>query len=161
MPITKFKGQYFFLSNFSPSLLNINGITFGTVEHYYQAMKATCYEDYLAISLAPTPGNAKKLGNKIQIRPDWNKIKDSIMSYAIYTKFSQKILQMQLLSTHNEELIEGNYWGDTYWGVYEKTGIGENKLGKILMEVREYYKSVVESYHNSNYNPDLQFQQSS
>ena len=161
MAITVFRGKYFFLSNFSPSLLNINGIVFTTVEHYYQAMKSICYEDYLAIANCPTPKEAKKLGYKVKLRSDWDKIKDSVMSYALYVKFSDKLLQMQLLSTQDEELVEGNDWGDVYWGVCSKTGNGQNKLGKLLMEIREYYKSVVESYYVANANPDLQFQQSS
>lgn len=32
------------------------------------------------------------------------------------------------------ELIEGNTWGDRIWGVCD--GVGENRLGKILMRVR-------------------------
>jgi predicted NAD-dependent protein-ADP-ribosyltransferase YbiA (DUF1768 family) len=51
-----------------------------------------------------------------------------------------KNLGDMLLSTGDELLIEGNTWGDTYWGVDLKTGIGENKLGKILMKVREEIK---------------------
>lgn len=40
-----------------------------------------------------------------------------------------------LLVTGDAELIEGNTWGDTTWGVCR--GKGENLLGKILMAVRE------------------------
>ena len=40
--------------------------------------------------------------------------------------------------TNNEELIEGNTWNDTYWGVCN--GRGQNHLGKILMKVRSLLK---------------------
>ena len=145
MAITSFKNQYFFLSNFSPSNLLISGLIFPTVEHYYQAMKATSYEDYLAIHSASTPSQAKKMGKIIRIRPDWKQVKESIMSYALYNKFSDMILQNKLLSTGTEELIEGNDWHDYYWGIDNKTGKGQNKLGKLLMQVRDYYQSIADS----------------
>lgn len=54
-------------------------------------------------------------------------------------KFAEPGLQAKLLETGNEELVEGNYWGDTFWGVCR--GRGENHLGKLLMKVRTYYKN--------------------
>lgn len=47
-------------------------------------------------------------------------------------------LKVKLLSTDNEELIEGNNWGDKVWG--KVNGVGENRLGKILMQIREELK---------------------
>jgi len=49
-------------------------------------------------------------------------------------------LRDQLLATGDAELVEGNTWGDTYWGVDSRSGKGENMLGKILMETREFLK---------------------
>ena len=65
-----------------------------------------------------------------------NDVKDNIMYFIIRNKFIQNDdLMEKLVATGNAELIEGNWWKDTYWGVCE--GIGENKLGKILMQVRK------------------------
>ena len=50
-------------------------------------------------------------------------------------KFSNPDLKEKLLATGNEELVEGNWWGDQYWGICD--GIGKNKLGKLLMKVRK------------------------
>ena len=66
---------------------------------------------------------------------DWEEIKDSIMYLGLRQKFHNPTLQKKLLATGEEELIEGNWWNDTYWGVCN--GVGQNNLGKILMEVRD------------------------
>ena len=137
--IDRFDGEYFFLSNFSASPFRIDYILFPTMEHYFQANKADNQNDYLHIAYAPTPGEAKRLGRKIQLRPDWEKIKDSVMLTGLRKKFADPELRNLLIATGDEELIEGNYLGDTYWGVCN--GVGQNKLGKLLMQVREEIKN--------------------
>lgn len=137
--IDRFDGEYAFLSNYSTSPFRIDYILFPTMEHYFQANKADNQNDYLHIAYAPTPGEAKRLGRKIQLRPDWEKIKDKVMLTGLRKKFADPELRSLLLSTGDEELIEGNYWGDTYWGVCN--GVGQNKLGQLLMQVREEIKN--------------------
>lgn len=133
--IDRFNGEYAFLSNYSASPFRINYVLFPTMEHYFQANKADNKNDYLHIAYAPTPGEAKRLGRQIQLRPDWEEIKDKVMLTGLRKKFADPELRNLLLATDDEELIEGNYWGDTYWGVCN--GVGQNKLGKLLMQVRE------------------------
>lgn len=137
--IDRFDGGYAFLSNYSASPFRIDYVLFPTMEHYFQANKADNQNDYLRIAYAPTPGEAKRLGRKIQLRPDWEKIKDNIMLIGLRKKFADPELRSLLLATGDEELVEGNYWGDTYWGVCN--GVGQNKLGKLLMQVREEIKN--------------------
>lgn len=137
--IDRFDGEYFFLSNFSASPFRINYVLFPTMEHYFQANKADNQNDYLHIAHALAPGEAKRLGRKIQLRPDWEKIKDNVMLTGLRKKFADPELRSLLLATGDEELVEGNYWGDTYWGVCN--GVGQNKLGKLLMQVREEIKN--------------------
>ncbi len=137
--IDRFDGEYFFLSNFSASPFRINYVLFPTMEHYFQANKADNQNDYLHIAYAHAPGEAKRLGRKIQLRPDWEKIKDNVMLTGLRKKFEDPELRSLLLATGDEELVEGNYWGDTYWGVCN--GVGQNKLGKLLMQVREEIKN--------------------
>ena len=138
--IDRFDGEYAFLSNYSASPFKDEcGDFFPTMEHYFQANKADNQNDYLHIAYAPTPGEAKRLGRKIQLRPDWEEIKDKVMLTGLRKKFTDPELRSLLLATGDEELIEGNYWGDTYWGVCN--GIGQNKLGKLLMQVREEIKN--------------------
>ena len=58
------------------------------------------------------------------------------------------MLALRLVETGTEELVEGNDWGDTYWGVCK--GTGKNMLGKILMEVREELKKNTEKEKHSS-----------
>ena len=82
-----------------------------------------------------TSPEAKALGRKIELRPDWDSVKDIVMYDVCKLKFTTHTdLKEKLLSTGDAELIEGNYWGDVYWGVCN--GIGKNKLGKTLMRIR-------------------------
>ena len=137
--IDRFDGEYAFLSNYSASPFRIDYVLFPTMEHYFQANKADNQNDYLHIAYAPTPVEAKRLGRKIQLRSDWEEIKDKVMLTGLRKKFANPELRNLLLATGDEELIEGNYWGDTYWGVCN--GVGQNKLGKLLMQVREEIKN--------------------
>ena len=130
-----FDGEFAFLSNFYPSPIFAGNIWFPTVEHYFQAAKPTNMEEYKAIAAADTPGQAKRLGRKVTLRPDWEEVKDEVMLDALRKKFSIPELREKLLATGEEYLIEGNTWGDKYWGVCD--GIGLNHLGKLLMRVRE------------------------
>ena len=47
-----------------------------------------------------------------------------------------------LLATGKATLVEGNSWGDTFWGVCR--GKGKNMLGKILMRVRKRLATIVQ-----------------
>lgn len=131
MKIDSFQGEYRWLSNFWPVPIKFDGETYPSVEHAYQAAKTLDKNERIKIKLATTPGSAKRLGKRIKIRPDWNdNIKLTLMEEFLIQKFSVPFLQKLLLNTGNAELIEGNNWKDTFWGVYQ--GRGENHLGKIL-----------------------------
>ena len=133
--IDKFKDEYRFLSNFYPCPFIKEGILYKTAEHYYQANKAAHYEDIMLIVKAPTPGDAKRLGRSIETKSDWDNIKLDVMKKALEMKFIDTELSYRLLKTGDAILEEGNNWGDTFWGVCN--GVGENHLGKLLMELRE------------------------
>ena len=98
-------------------------------------MKTLDINQRSAIANASTPGLAKKMGRSVSLRPDWEDIKDDVMLEGLYRKFTNDELAEWLLDTGDEELVEGNWWGDRYWDVCK--GIGQNKLGKLLMKVRE------------------------
>lgn len=69
--INSFDGEFAFLSNFYNSPISDGEITYPTVEHYFQAMKTSNIEEVMEIAAAPTPGQAKRLGRKCHLRPDW------------------------------------------------------------------------------------------
>lgn len=129
--INSFSGEYRFLSNF---YITADG---KSVEHYYQAAKACNITDYLRIINAETPGQAKRLGRGIEIRQDWDDIKLVVMEQLLIKKFSDYELARKLLETGDAILIEGNEWGDVYWGVCN--GIGWNHLGRTLMKIRDEF----------------------
>lgn len=142
--IDSFSGDYAFLSNFYPSPIPVaitENETYNapTVEHYFQYMKTISDEEGHGILAARTPGEAKRLGRKSRLRPDWEQVKVQVMRDALRLKFSTPQMKSRLLSTGNEFLVEGNSWNDTFWGVCE--GKGRNMLGYLLMEIREELKN--------------------
>lgn len=138
--ISGFFGEHRWLSNFYLSPIKVDGILYGTVEHYFQAMKATNLDDHDYISTAPYPGLAKARAKTIELREDWNKVRLKKMRIGIRAKFDQNPeLKEKLMATESLELIETNTWGDTFWGV-SVDGKGHNHLGEILMELRDSYR---------------------
>lgn len=137
MAITRFRDDYFFLSNFYPHELEFRGMTFCNSEAAFQSMKTLDTAEQLQFTLL-TPQEAKRLGRRINLRPDWEQVKDGIMKAVLLAKFSDLELRNRLLATGDVELVEGNTHGDTYWGVCN--GVGRNMLGRLLMELREEYR---------------------
>lgn len=133
--IRGFRGDYEFLSNFYPSEISYEGIKYKTVGHAYQAAKSSKPDIRLQIAALPTPGKAKRYGQKISPLPDgWFFSKYQIMKKLLLLKFADPVLAQQLLDTGDALLEETNFWGDTDWGVCN--GVGQNRLGFLLMEVR-------------------------
>lgn len=134
--IDRFQGLHRFLSNFYPATVSLDGEEYPSVEHAYQAAKTLEAPVRRMIRRACTAGDAKRFGSAIVIRSGWNSLKLEIMERLVREKFTRHpSLRSLLLLTGQEELIEGNDWGDRFWGVCR--GQGENHLGKILMKVRE------------------------
>lgn len=140
MTIDRFIGSRRFLSNFFPAEVEYGGVVYPTVEHAFQAAKTDIEDEREEIRTASTPGEAKRLGRKVTLRADWEKVKESVMEDLVRQKFTRhRPLAAELLDTGDAQLIEGNAWGDTTWGMVEKGGkwSGKNLLGRILMRVRE------------------------
>ncbi len=132
----RFRGQYFFLSNFYPSPLSLGGTIFPTLEHAYQACKTLSWDHSERIRMCPTPGQAKRLGRRLPLRPGWEAKKVDTMLDLLRRKFyDTPELKALLLATGDIPLVEENDWNDTFWGVCN--GKGQNWLGKLLMQVRE------------------------
>jgi ribA/ribD-fused uncharacterized protein len=132
--IDRFTGEHRFLSNFYPAEIEYAGVKWKTVEHAYQAAKSEDPAYRERVRLALRASDAKGLGRRAVLRPDWDDVKVSIMETLVYRKFDSHPALRALLVRTEGELIEGNSWGDTFWGVCN--GRGENHLGKILMKVR-------------------------
>lgn len=134
-PIDRFDGDYAYLSNFYTSYLLYEGIVYPSVEHAYQAAKTLDLVLRKEISDFLSPGQAKRVGQRLVIREDWEEVKLRVMGRLLLTKFRpSSMVAWKLELTGERELIEGNHWGDTFWGVCK--GEGRNELGKLLMAVR-------------------------
>lgn len=138
--ITSFKDQFRFLSNFALCKIEFEGLTFTSTEAAYQAAKCKNQQDKEKFQNL-LPGKAKQLGRKIEIREDWNDIKCKVMESLLKIKFQNDEFKQKLLDTDEQEIQEGNTWGDTFWGICN--GVGENQLGKLLMKIRAEMKSQV------------------
>jgi ribA/ribD-fused uncharacterized protein len=148
--IDGFRGDFFYLSNFSPyGFADKYGAWWQTVEHFFQAAKTPHPELRFEIWSARNSGTAKRIANephnanKLYNKKSWAKVNHQMLWKALAMKFTQNPdIREKLLSTIGYELIEGNTWHDNYWGdcrcpkcskIY-----GLNVLGKQLMLIRKY-----------------------
>lgn len=133
--IREFIDAYAFLSNFYHSPVKYRNLIYLNAEAAFQAQKESCEKDKEQYTRM-NPAQAKLVGRNCNLREDWEEIKEQTMYEIVKAKFTQnKALARLLLATGDAYLEEGNLWHDTTWGVCN--GVGENKLGKILMRVRE------------------------
>ena len=133
-------------SNFAPHGVEMEGLWWPTVEHYFQAQKFTDEAQRARIHACHSPKQAAELGRsrKVPLRADWEAVKDDIMRAAVLKKFqTHTALAELLLSTGEEDIVE-NAPGDYYWGC-GKDGSGLNRLGEILMETRALIRGAAES----------------
>ncbi|CAF1187321.1 unnamed protein product [Adineta steineri] len=126
--------------NFYPAPIQLDGYTWPTVEHYFQAQKFVSNEMHFKNILGlATPREAFDYVRtyKSLRRSDWENVKDDIMFKACLAKFQQHPkLKELLLSTGDRTLIEHTK-NDSYWGD-GGDGTGRNQLGITLMKVRDY-----------------------
>ncbi len=134
--ITSFQGQYRFLSNAWPVDVEMEGIVYPTVEHAYQAAKTADVKQRRRIAAMLTPEQAQEAGRALPLPDGWDKTKFVVMEQLVRQKFVRyRDLAELLLETGDAYLENNNNTTDTVWGVFD--GVGENRLGKILMTVRD------------------------
>lgn len=136
--IKTFRDEDRWLSNFTHVIIEIEGIKYYSVEHAYQSAKSDdmewksfCADRYI------TAGTVKRKSRQIDIRRDWDDVKLDVMEECLKQKFAQEPYKSKLEATGDQEIQEGNTWGDTFWGVDLESGEGENNLGKLIMKIRE------------------------
>ena len=133
--MNEFRGTKYFLSNFYNCKIKYEGILYPSVENAYQASKTLDFEERKQF-IHITPEQARQLGKQLKLRKDHCNLKLRIMKELLQIKFNNKELKLKLLSTGDEWLEEKNK--NTYWGTCN--GIGENNLGKLLMNIRNKHK---------------------
>lgn len=138
--ISGFFGDYRWLSNFYPCEVEFDGIIYNSSEAAYMASK-TLDKNLRAQFSTLKAKEAKILGSTIELRPNWDNLKYSFMQNIVLNKFKRNPqLKEKLLNTGSKYLEEALWWGDVYWGFDITKDYGLNRLGEILMNVREYLK---------------------
>ena len=134
--VMTFRGKYDFLSNMYAASFEWDGRTYKNSEAAFQSAKSL--DPSVRDTFSDMAGVvAKREGRKVRLRGDWESAKDGIMEEVVRAKFAQNPeLLRRLIDTGDMELVEGNRWHDTYWGVDLVSGDGENHLGIILMKIR-------------------------
>lgn len=135
-------GEFRYMSNFEVCDIYFDGDLYGSTEAAYMAGKTLdpAVRAQFQKSSGITPSEARKLGQLIGLRPDWNVVRYDTMAAVVFDKFYRhKHLRDLLLSTGSKYIEETNHWGDKFWGVCD--GKGENNLGRIIMNVREFWKN--------------------
>ncbi len=137
--ISRFRGEYAFLSNFHPCKVEFDLYTYPSAEHAFQAAKTTNLKERIRIREAKTPAQAKRIGRTVTLRENWDEIRIIKMYFILREKFRNPRLKKLLLGTGNQTLVEGNDHGDTFWGICK--GKGKNHLGSMLMAIRREIKN--------------------
>ena len=140
--ITSFTGPHAFLSNFYPVQVMLDGIDYPSVEHAYQAAKTRDTQQRMHIRGCERAVDAKRMGKRVTMREDWEQMKLHVMKNLLLQKFRKGHLCEWLVETGDVQIVEGNWWGDTFWGVCK--GKGTNHLGRLLMEVRDHVRGSVD-----------------
>lgn len=133
-----------FLSNFYPCEIQYGRFVYGSSECAYMSAKR---EDvnWKEFCSENKPGVVKKKSKSVKIREDWDRIKIRVMFDVLRIKFAIPELRNMLLATGDQQIVEGNTWGDTFYGVDKNTGVGRNFLGRIIMKIREEIKEELKS----------------
>lgn len=129
-------------SNFAHYGFNLDGLFWKTSEHYFQAQKFIGTNHVAEIYNLDTPLKAAQYGRRrdIQLRSDWELVKNDVMRTAVLAKFSQNQEIKDVLLSTGEALLVENTTEDYYWGC-GTNGNGENWLGRILMETRDILRA--------------------
>lgn len=156
--IKGFFGEYKFLSNFWPAKVFLDGEEYSTTENAYQAAKYESGSKAREHLRSCTPREAivfvRDYPEGQATEEEWNSRKLQVMKDLLVQKFDKDLNPENfdtLLQTGSKYLEETNYWEDTYWGVHKtdmsEKGVGENNLGKLLMEIRDTIRTeVTESF---------------
>lgn len=141
--IEVFRGKYAWLSNFAECEIIYKGVKYLSVEHAYMSAKSKdpkwkeyCRTEPLASNVKKESGKIKQ-SKKIKLIKDWDDKREEIMKELLSFKFSKSPFKEKLISTGSEYIQEGNTWNDLFWGVDLKTGLGENVLGLLIMQIRD------------------------
>jgi ribA/ribD-fused uncharacterized protein len=129
--------EYGEFSNFAAYPITLDGVTWPTSEHYFQAQKFEDPQLQAKIRKAKTPMIAARMGRDRSkpLRRDWESAKVNVMMKALRAKFSQHADLRELLLETGDQMLVEHTTNDSYWGD-GGDGSGKNMLGQLLMRLR-------------------------
>lgn len=141
--ITEFRAGHFFLSNTFPCQVPFEDLTYPSVDHAFWAARTLDLELRGLIHRQVFPAIARRIGRGAPARPDWDDVEEAVMVRLLRTKFAREDLRGHLLGTDGAELVHGGVHEDRHWGAVHAEGrwIGENRLGILLMRIRDEIRS--------------------
>ncbi len=137
------------LSNMAPGFpLVVNGVTIRTTEALYQACRFPGLPDVQRMIIEEkSPMTAKMLSKpyRDQSRPDWLAVRVKVMRWCLRLKLAQnwKTFGELLYASGDQPIVEDSA-KDDFWGAKkdeEGRLVGQNILGRLLMELREHLRS--------------------
>lgn len=135
--INSFKGEYDFLSNRFPCSILWEGLQYRSAEAAFQASKCKNEKERKVFAGCSTDKAVLK-GKDLFPYPGWEDAQISIMESILQAKFEQNpALMRKLLETGSRILVNGNNKQETFWGIDLYSWIGENHLGRIIMNIRD------------------------
>ena len=134
---------YKWLSNMQLVDIPLKGRIYPSVEHAYMSEKShdSSWKE-LCTKKGITGKQIKVFSRTIELRGDWENVKLLVMEYCLRKKFNQEPFKSGLIKTGSQNIQEGNYWGDVFWGVDLKKNpnLGENHLGRLILKIRSELK---------------------
>lgn len=152
----KTKDLYGGLSNMASGFpLKVNGYLILSTEALYQACRFPHLPNVQEkIIKEKSPMSAKMVGkpHRKDSRPDWDDARIKIMRWCLRVKLAQNFLEFGKLleSTFDKPIVEDSS-KDDFWGAIrvkqdKDVLIGTNALGRLLMELRQFYNEKRYSY---------------
>ena len=146
-------------SNFYETNFTLDGVDYKSAEHAFQAVKAKTFGDdanFGKILKAKSAQSAKSFGKKVVGFKDevWTpEKKEEVMKQIVRAKFTQNLELRKKLLDSGDKILANADARDKFWGVgtSASTAIakdpskwkGDNKLGKMLMELRTELRAEV------------------
>lgn len=144
--VYKTKDAFGGLSNMASGYpLQVNGVRILTTEALYQACRFPHLPEVQSLIIAEASPLTAKMRSKpyrAQTRSDWDEIRFKVMRWCLRVKLAQNFDEFGglLLATREKQIVEQSR-KDDYWGaklsVDGETLVGQNVLGRLLMELRE------------------------
>jgi len=151
--ISEFVGQYKWLSNHAPVIIKLGEHIYPSVEHAFMSAKCDDPEwKTYCMDANNTSGDVKKKSRYVKLIDNWGKVKMDVMFICLEQKFYQEPFKSKLTATGLENIQEGNFHDDVFWGVDLKVNpnVGENHLGRMIMTIRNKFTYVTNGFYEGD-----------